>query len=95
MGGGKKSFDGSSPQTAKDVADKQICVRSDGRNLTREWIRDKESRQLPYEYLENADDLNSLDTENTKYILGRRLLLFHARFRFTGPVEILLVRPAN
>lgn len=71
MGGGKKSFDGNSLQTAKDVTDKHMCIRSDGRNLTHEWISDKVSKQLPFEYLENTKDLYSLDTKNKDYVLGR------------------------
>lgn len=74
MGGGKKSFVANSSSAAKEIPngpDKNMCVRTDGRDLIDEWIKDKKSRQLSYQYLSNTNDLNSLDTERTEYILGR------------------------
>lgn len=74
MGGGKKSFAAdNAPSTAKDISgnpDKNMCVRTDGRNLIDEWIRDKQTRRLSYRYLTNANDMRSLDAERTEYVLG-------------------------
>lgn len=70
MGGGKKSLDASATKTTNDVVDKHMCTRSDGRDLVRAWIEDKESKQLSYQYLSNTGDLKGLDTEHTEYVLG-------------------------
>lgn len=75
MGGGKRSFLGNSTVApSKDIPflpDKNTCSRTDGRDLIDEWIKDKASKQLSYQYLSNVSDINSLDTENTEYILGK------------------------
>lgn len=69
MGGGMASFVANST-VIKENPDKNMCTRTDGRNLTSEWIQDKRSRQLSYHYLSNKNDLNSLDAEGTEYVLG-------------------------
>lgn len=74
MGGGKRSFLGNSAASPlKDVPflpDKNMCSRTDGRDLIDEWIKDKASKQSSYRYVSNVSDISSLDTENTEYILG-------------------------
>lgn len=71
MGGGRKSFDGDSFTGMKDVTDKHMCVRTDGRNLINEWTYDKASKRLSYEFLDDLNSIYKLDTENTDYILGK------------------------
>jgi hypothetical protein len=74
MGGGKKSFNANnSSVTSKHFLDKHLCVRTDGKDLIKEWIEDKTSKNLSYQYLTNEKDMKSLDTENTEYILGEWL----------------------
>lgn len=72
MGGGKKSFNANnnSSITSKHFLDKHLCVRTDGKDLIREWMKDKASKKLSYQYLTSEKDMKSLDTENTEYILG-------------------------
>lgn len=71
MGGGKKSFNGNnSSVTVKHSLDKHLCVRTDGKDLIKEWMRDKALRKLSYQYLTSEKDMKSLDTKNTEYILG-------------------------
>jgi len=78
MGGGRKSFHAASTESGdarrpKDVmVDRHVCARTDGRNLVGEWIRDKASKRLSHRYLTDETDVNSLDTENTQYVLGER-----------------------
>jgi len=76
MGGGKKSFIGNTTTSVKDDGDKHMCVRTDGRNLINEWIKDKQSRQLSFQYLADENDINSLDVEHTEYILGRYIYIY-------------------
>nr|AEV66507.1 alkaline phosphatase 3 [Aphis glycines] len=70
MGGGKKSFEANSPLNPKETVEKSLCVRSDRRDLIREWIDDKQSNNLSHQFLTNVHDIKSLDTEQTEYVLG-------------------------
>ncbi|XP_025199754.1 alkaline phosphatase-like isoform X2 [Melanaphis sacchari] len=70
MGGGKKSFEANSPPNPKETVEKPLCVRSDRRDLIREWIHDKQSNNLSHQFLASVHDIKSLDTEQTEYILG-------------------------
>jgi len=70
MGGGKKSFEANSPPNPKETVEKSLCVRSDRRDLIREWIDDKQSNNLSHQFLTNVHDMKSLDTEQTEYVLG-------------------------
>lgn len=70
MGGGKKSFEANSPPNPKEHVDKSLCVRTDRRDLIREWIDDKLSNNLSHQLLTNVSDIQMLDTEQTEYILG-------------------------
>lgn len=70
MGGGKKSFEANSPPNPKETVEKSLCVRSDRRDLIREWIDDKQSNNLSHQLLTNVHDIKSLDTEQTEYVLG-------------------------
>lgn len=70
MGGGKKSFEANSPPNPKETVEKSLCVRSDRRDLIREWIDDKQSNNLSHQFLTNVHDIKSLDTEQTEYVLG-------------------------
>ncbi|KAL4090774.1 hypothetical protein QTP88_025551 [Uroleucon formosanum] len=70
MGGGKKSFEANSPPNPKETVDKSLCVRTDRKDLIREWIEDKLSNNLSHQFLTNVSDIKLLDTEQTEYILG-------------------------
>lgn len=70
MGGGKKSFEANSPTNPKETVEKSLCVRTDRRDLIREWIDDKQSNSLSHQFLANVNDIKLLDTEQTEYILG-------------------------
>lgn len=65
------SFVANSSSIPKEFLDKNMCVRSDGRDLIKEWIKDKKTKKLSHQYLANLNDIQSLDTERTDYILGR------------------------
>lgn len=80
MGGGKNSFVANMSTPAilnpKDIVlshfvDKNMCTRTDDKNLIKEWIKDKISKQLSYQYLSSVNDIYSLDTKLTDYVLGR------------------------
>ncbi|CAI6360593.1 unnamed protein product [Macrosiphum euphorbiae] len=70
MGGGKKSFEANSPPNPKEQVEKSLCVRTDGKDLIREWIDDKLSNNLSHQFLTNVRDIRLLDTKQTEYILG-------------------------
>lgn len=73
MGGGRRSFAANwsaKEGYVKEVVDKNVCARTDGRNLVKEWIEDKAAKQLSYQYLSDESDINLLDTERTEYVLG-------------------------
>lgn len=79
MGGGKNSFVANTSMppmlNPKDIVssffvDKNVCTRTDGKNLIKEWIKDKISKHLSYQYLSSVNDIYSLDTKYTDYILG-------------------------
>ncbi|XP_050524617.1 alkaline phosphatase-like [Daktulosphaira vitifoliae] len=69
MGGGRQSFVANPEDTLKYV-DKKVCVRSDGRNLVDDWIRDKNSKNSSYRYVTNLKDMISTNVETTDYVLG-------------------------
>lgn len=87
MGGGRKSFNANSTSKMAnhDVTDKNLCIRNDSRDLIKEWIRDKEAKQLSYQYLANLKDIKMLDAEHTDYILGKYTI-------FLPDLIILIIR---
>ena len=63
--GGGRSFLGS-PLPGDDTS----CSRLDSRNLTQEWLDDKEENGFSAQYVTNTAELLSVDLENTDYVIG-------------------------
>ncbi|XP_054711104.1 alkaline phosphatase, tissue-nonspecific isozyme-like [Uloborus diversus] len=65
LGGGRRHFlsRGSGQQT-------DMGRREDGRNLIEEWLKDKKSRDLDYEYVYRKEDFDKVDPEKTDFLLG-------------------------
>ncbi|XP_050425279.1 alkaline phosphatase-like isoform X2 [Adelges cooleyi] len=70
MGGGRQSFVANTTATLKEINDKRVCRRTDGKNLVDDWIKDKSSKHSSYRYLTNTNDIVSMNTETTDYVLG-------------------------
>ncbi|XP_064096250.1 alkaline phosphatase-like [Macrobrachium nipponense] len=65
MGGGRQEM--GAPKT--DITE-DSCKRSDGMNLVADWINHKEENDKSYAYVTTTQELHSVDTNNTEYILG-------------------------
>ncbi|XP_045602749.1 alkaline phosphatase isoform X2 [Procambarus clarkii] len=65
IGGGRQELGA----PLEDNAEKK-CVRTDGRNLVDEWKKVKTSQGETNAYVTTTRELQSLDTENTEYIMG-------------------------
>ena len=61
LGGGEKNFNNSG-----NFSD----GRTDGKDLIAEWIKDKKSSNSRYRFIDNRDDLKSLDSDSTDFLLG-------------------------
>lgn len=71
MGGGRQCLVSNVTGTADDPVDTWACLSMDGRNLIDDWKRDKMERGLRSAVLQTNSDLDSLDTANTDYVLGK------------------------
>ena len=49
---------------------KKTCLRTDGRDLIKEWAQGKSSEGVSYAVVHNTKTLRDVDTENTDYLLG-------------------------
>ncbi|XP_066973323.1 alkaline phosphatase-like [Macrobrachium rosenbergii] len=68
MGGGRRQF---YPKEMKDAEDpNKSGFRADGKDLVRDWKRDKAFRGATASYVWNRDDLMAVDIANTDYLLG-------------------------
>lgn len=67
MGGGRIGFVSSS----ETPSNPWNCQRNDGRNLIEEYKKDKESRGLKYGVVSNNKELQSLNYNETDYLIGR------------------------
>lgn len=69
LGGGRRHFlprkKASDPQLQTDMG-----KREDGRNLIDEWLRDKKTRDLDYEYVHRKEEFDRVDPAKTDYLLG-------------------------
>lgn len=69
LGGGRRHF-----LPRKKAPDPQLQTdmgrREDGRNLIDEWLRDKKTRDLDYEYVHRKEDFDKVDPAKTDYLLG-------------------------
>ncbi|XP_014273688.1 alkaline phosphatase [Halyomorpha halys] len=72
MGGGRQLLNANAPNHTYDpiVVSSSTCVRTDGRDLMKEWADGKAAEGARYAVVENAKELSNLDTENTDYLLG-------------------------
>lgn len=46
------------------------CTRADGRNLTHEWILNKEAHGHQVSYVQNSQELLNVDVRNTDFLMG-------------------------
>ena len=67
MGGGRLPMG-----SVTGIIDMLTCTRTDGRNLTDEWIKSKEAHGNSVQYVQNAAELLSVDVQNTDYLIGKR-----------------------
>lgn len=82
MGGGRQCLVSNVNGTDYDPIDKWACNSTDGRNLIRDWMTEKRSRNLTHVVVQNNNDLNSFDTENTDYVLGTRNVIYKMLFSY-------------
>ena len=59
-----------------DPIDKWACTRGDSRDLIQTWTEDKLYSGHTYQYVSNTGELDSIDTDNTDFVLGRYALKF-------------------
>ncbi|CAH1406610.1 unnamed protein product [Nezara viridula] len=71
MGGGRQILKTNSTPFPEDpIVMKKSCVRTDGRDLIKEWAEDKAAKELKYAVANNTGTLRDVDIENTDYLLG-------------------------
>lgn len=70
MGGGRQCLVSNVTGSNADPLDTWACYSKDGRNLISDWSNDKKSRNSKYAVVQNNGELDSLDTDNTDYVLG-------------------------
>ncbi|XP_046973622.1 alkaline phosphatase-like [Vanessa cardui] len=70
LGGGRQAFLTDVTETPDDPIDSWGCVREDGRNLIEDYKLDKQRRGLRAAVVNNNLELNSLNLNNTDYLLG-------------------------
>lgn len=70
MGGGRQAMKSNVTETAFDPIDTWAGQRQDGRDLIEEWKRDKLSRKLSFDVVQNNEELSRVDTNKVNYLLG-------------------------
>ncbi|KAH8383779.1 hypothetical protein KR009_010505 [Drosophila setifemur] len=74
MGGGRQMLNSLVPKTKWDPVDELLCQSSDGRNLLKEWRKQKlrESKISPirFDIVQRTDELESLNASNFDYLMG-------------------------
>ncbi|XP_071525091.1 alkaline phosphatase-like [Panulirus ornatus] len=65
LGGGRQVFG-----AGLGSVDNDTCIRTDGRDLTKEWLEDKTNSGHTGRYVTNTGELHSVDLEDTDYLLG-------------------------
>lgn len=71
MGGGRQCLVSNVSDTLADPIDHWSCTSTDGRDLIRDWGKDKEKRKLNHATVTNNEELDELDAENVDYLLGK------------------------
>ncbi|XP_046747784.1 alkaline phosphatase-like [Diprion similis] len=70
MGGGRQQLQSNSTGQRNDEIDSWSCYRQDGRKLIDEWMADKTARNFSNVVVQNSEELFSVDTENTDFLMG-------------------------
>ncbi|CAG9123030.1 unnamed protein product [Plutella xylostella] len=70
MGGGRQVLVSNSSGSPSDPLDTWGCRRQDGADLIQEYRRRKEERGLRYRVVSNNEELESVNFNNTDYLLG-------------------------
>lgn len=75
MGGGRQCMTSNVSTLGNDPIDKWACTRGDSRDLIQTWADDKQYSGHNYQYVSNTGELDSIDIENTDYVLGVYVIL--------------------
>ncbi|KAK2577199.1 hypothetical protein KPH14_003350 [Odynerus spinipes] len=70
MGGGRQMLRSNVNAGKYDPIDTWACYSTDGRDLIKDWARDKRSRKLSFSVVENNEQLSKVDTRKVDYLLG-------------------------
>ncbi|CAL7933290.1 unnamed protein product [Xylocopa violacea] len=70
MGGGRQMMKSNATGTEFDPIDTWAGHREDGRDLIEEWKRDKLTRNLSFDVVQNNEQLSRVDVDKTDYLLG-------------------------
>ncbi|XP_046488848.1 alkaline phosphatase isoform X1 [Neodiprion pinetum] len=70
MGGGRQQLQSNSTGLENDEVNTWSCYRQDGRKLIDEWAADKTARNFSNVVVQNNEELFSVDTENTDFLMG-------------------------
>ena len=70
MGGGRQMLKSNATGTEFDPIDTWAGHREDGRDLIEDWKRDKASRKLSFEVVQNNEELSRVNTDEVDYLLG-------------------------
>ncbi|KZC05781.1 Alkaline phosphatase, tissue-nonspecific isozyme [Dufourea novaeangliae] len=70
MGGGRQMMKSNATATEFDPIDTWAGRRQDGRDLIKEWTKDKASRKLSYRVVQNNEQLSKINTDKVDYLLG-------------------------
>ncbi|XP_004928146.3 alkaline phosphatase [Bombyx mori] len=70
LGGGRQVLVSNSTGTKEDPLDTWSCIRKDGKDLIKEYQKDKHDRGLRYSYVSNNKQLKGFDVDQTDYLLG-------------------------
>lgn len=70
LGGGRQMLKSDATAGKFDPIDTWACYSRDGRDLIKEWERDKASRKVSYQVVENNRELANVKTEKVDYLLG-------------------------
>lgn len=70
MGGGRQVMKSNVKPGKNDPIDTWACYSKDNRDLIKDWIKDKRSRKVSFDVVENNEQLSKVDTKNVDYLLG-------------------------
>ncbi|XP_017759952.1 PREDICTED: alkaline phosphatase-like [Eufriesea mexicana] len=70
MGGGRQMLKSNATGTEFDPIDTWAGQRKDGKDLIEEWKRDKRSRKLSFDVVQNNEELSRVNVDKVDYLLG-------------------------